>query len=89
MEVGQAYLGWVVLAVGWSSCGADPHTGDSTGPGETEGPGEERQPLGGAALEPGGMGERLLPRVGQGWDDILGDRHSPSLRATLECGLAL
>lgn len=69
MEAGQAYPGWVVLAVGWSSCGADLRTGDSSGPGETEDPGGERWPSGGAALEPGGIGERLLPWVGQGWED--------------------
>lgn len=56
-EVGQAYPGWMVLAVGCSSYGADPSTGDYIGPGRTEGPGEARQPLGGAALEPRGSGK--------------------------------
>lgn len=53
----RPYPGWMVLGAGWSSCGADPRTGDSAGPGETEVPDEERQPLGGAVLEPGGRGK--------------------------------
>lgn len=64
MEAGQAYPGWMVLAVGWSSCEEDPSTGDSVGPGETEGPGEERLPSRGAALEPGRSGEGQSPRAG-------------------------
>lgn len=42
----------MVLAAGWSSCGADTSTEDFAGLGGTEGPGEERLPSGGAALEP-------------------------------------
>lgn len=42
LEAGQAYPAWMVLVAGWSSCGEDPSTGDSAGPGGTEDPGKER-----------------------------------------------
>ena len=66
MEAVQTYPGWMVQVVDWSSCGADPSTGDSTGPGRTEGPGEEKQPSGEAALEPGGRGKGQSPLLGVG-----------------------
>lgn len=68
IEEGQAYPGWMVLAVGCSSFEADPSTGVYTGPGRTEGPGEERQPLGGAALEPRGRGKGQSSWVGVGME---------------------
>lgn len=52
MPGSAAAPGWMVPAAGWSSCGADPSTGDPAGPGGTEGPGEERRPSGGAAPGP-------------------------------------
>lgn len=58
-EAVQAYPGWMIPMADWSSCGADPHNGDSAGPGRIEGPDEERQPLGGAALVPGESGRTV------------------------------